>query len=792
MLKSYFKLAYRNLLKNKISSFINIFGLSVAIGCSIIFFLLLDLEYTSDRFHENAKNTFLVGYQLEGEEGGQRWGDSPLPLGPALKAKFPQIIDAVRIMDRSVTLRYKDKVFNESIRFAEPGFLDMFTFPLKSGDKLQTTDKNGLILSEKSALKFFGQENPIGKELVITFTKNRKATFFVKGVAKKFPLNSSFNFTLLASFDKLFDIGMSDKDDWGQLINATFIQVDNPTAVSTLPAQMLQYVQSHNAARIDRPISSFILEPLPTLSWESQKIRRIISSGSTTEALILLFVIGLFLLVQACVNYVNISLASATQRFKEIGIRKVAGSRRSQLIKQFLGEILLLCFLALLVGFYITEFVLLPGFFEIAGSADKISLFDFFKNIHMLSFFAVLLFVTGIGAGLYPALIISGVQPVTVLKGKLKLGGKKRFTSILLSFQFGITFTIICLVITFMQNNRYQMERDWGYNQEHVLSVELEDGEQFEMIKNVAAQDPNVIQTAGSVHTFGKAQGQAVVVVVGNKYEVIRFDVGINYLETLGIRLREGRFFKEEMSSDQDAALVVNAQFVQKMGWQNGIDQTVRYENKLYNVIGIVENFHYLSFYEKIEPVMIRVVPEKNFRYLAVRTFAGTGVQSANLLRSKWQGLFPDSPATVFFQDSVFENAFRNNVTITKIFTATAIITLIISCMGFFGLVTLMISKRTKELGIHKILGASTGQVAKLISKRFIFLIIISSLLPVPGGYYFLTALLDGIYNDYHVAVGVFPFVAAALIIMLTAFVTIVTHVYKASSSNPINALRYE
>lgn len=791
MFKSYFKLACRNLLKNKLSSFINIVGLSVAIGCSIVFFLMLDLEYTSDRFHENASNIFLVVYSLEGDEGAKRWGDSPQPLGPALEAEFHQVKRAVRVTDKGATVRYKDRIFNESIRFADFGFLDIFTFPLKWGNRPDSDQKNGLILSEEMSEKYFGEENPVGEQVEITFNSKGRDTYFILGVAEKFPHNASFSFNILAPFEKFLDINEKSVGDWKAFTGATFIEVNDPNDLSTVSAQMAEYIKRHNEANVDRPIASFSFEPLSTLSWESQEIERSISSGSTPQALIMLLVIGLFLLLQACFNYVNIALASASRRLKEIGVRKVVGCQRIQLVFQFLGENLLMCFLAFIGGLALTEFIFVPGLMEITGSPDQMSLFDFFTNLHLWMFFVLIVLLTGIGAGAYPALAISRLQPVSIMKGKPKLSGKKRFTSFLLALQFGIAFLILCLLVAFVQNNRYQQRRDWGYNQEHVINVSLEKGNQFEIFKNAVESNPNVLQIAGTGSLIGRSESQAVVEVEAVKHEVIRLDVGFNYLETLGMRLKKGRFFDPVLSTDRDSALVVNERFVQDMGWEHAIDQPVRYEKRSYTVIGVVEDFHYDFFFEEIQPALIRLVPEEDLNYLVARVKAGSGTRSVAAFKGVWQKLFPGRVFDVVFQDSVFEQAYRNNVAITKIFLATAVITLIISCMGLFGLVSLMVSRRAKELSLHKVLGASVIQIANLITKRFALLLAASVLIALPGGYFFLNALLDGVYK-YHMPLSALPFVLAALIVLSTAFFTIVTQVYKAAVRDPIDALRYE
>ncbi len=791
MFATYVKLAYRNLIKNKLSSFINLTGLSVAIGCSIVFFLLLDKEYTSDRFHENADRIFLVIYTLEGDESAKRWGDSPLPLGPALESEFPQIERAVRLMDVNATVRRESHVFNESIRFVDPDFLEMFTFPLKSGRTDSLMEQNALILSHDMAEKYFGEQDPVGEQLTLTLSPNRQESYIVRGVAEEFPHNASFSFGILASVGKLRDIGILEDDNWNTFVRGTFVQVKNRGDTSEIAGRMGRHIQRHNAANVDRPVASFAFEPLPSLSWESQEIERSVSAGSTPQALILLFVIGLFLLIQACFNYVNITLGSSTRRLKEIGIRKVVGCQRTQLVTQFLGENVLMCLLALFGGLLVTEFILLPGLMGIMESPERFSLLDLFKSSHLWLYLVLVLVLTGIGAGAYPAWIITRLQPVNIMKDKFKIGGRKRFTSVLLSIQFGIAFVIIALVAAFLQNDRYQKRRDWGYSQAHVINIHLEDAAQFPALRNGVALNPNVVSAAGTAHAVGRSRSQAVVEVAAEKHEVVRFDVGLDYLEIIGVRLQEGRFFRADLSTDFDSAIVVNQRFVREMGWSRAVDQTVRYENRLFNVIGVAQDFHHDFFFEEIRPAFMRLIPEGSYNYLSVRVSPGTGVQAAAVLNDLWRKLFPDAVYSAFFQDSVFEQGFRNNMTITKIFTATAVITLLISCMGLFGLVTLMISMRRKEFGIHKVMGASVAQISRLITRRYALLLSASMILGLPISYLFLKALLDGVYK-YHMPLGPLPFLLAGLVILVTAFLTIAAQVYKAAVRIPIEAIRYE
>lgn len=791
MLFTYFKLAYRNLLKHKLSSFINLTGLSLAIACSLVFFLLLDKEYTSDRFHENCDRIFMVGYTLEGAEKYESWGDSPLPLGPALAAEFTQIEQAVRILDKSVKIRADKNIFTESIRFVDSSFLKMFTYPLLQGRPSILSEKNSLILSREMAEKYFGEEEPLGKRITLIFSATQQESYLVRGVAEKFPFNASFSFNVLASIEKLESLGMINPDDWEKYVQATFILVQNPEDIAAISVQTAQYIKRHNFANSDRPLASLVFEPLATLSWESQEIERSISSGSTPQALILLLVIGLFLLLQACFNYVNISLGASAGRLKEIGIRKVVGCHRKQLMSQFLGENLLLCFFALLGGLLITEFVFLPGLAGIMEGSDKLSLLELWHRPQLWLFLLLLLLTTGIGAGAYPAIILSRLQAINIFNKKSEIGGKKRFTNALLVVQFGVAFVIICLMTAFLQNNHYQRQRDWGYQPEHIININLENSGQYQILRNAVKLYPNVVQVSGAKHLLGRTHTQSVLEFNAEKQEFIRFDIGPKYLETLGIRLKQGRFFRHDLSTDSESAILINESFVQKMGWAEAVDKVIRFDEGLYTIIGVVEDFHYDFFFEEIKPVFFRQRPEEQNIYLSARIKAGSGVRSMADFENAWKSLFPDSVFNAFFQDSVFEQGFRNNNTITKIFSLTAVLTLFISCMGLLGLVTLMIAQRKKELSLHKILGATVGQISRLLYKKYTLLLTAALFLAVPFSYFLLLNLMDAIY-PYHIPLDLFPFAAAAAAVLFTAFLTLTSQVYQAAVKDPIEALKYE
>lgn len=791
MFKNYVTLAYRNLLKNKLASIINIVGLSVAIGCSMVVFALVEGQAMKDEFHENAASIYLVGHTIEGNRGPESWGSSPVALGAALEADFPAIEEMVRVLSYGGSLRYEQTVFSENFRLVDPAFLDLFTFPLRSGSKAALQDPNSVILSHAIAEKYFGTANPVGQEITITLDNQDPEVYTVGGVAEEFPFGTSFSFSVLMSINKTRDLDYALDDNWSGVARATFIQVRSPQDVAAIERQLGSYLERQQAARPDRPMTGFFFEPLLTLSDKAQVIRGSIAGGENPDAMFMLGVIGAFLLLLACINYTNVAVASATRRIKEIGVRKVMGGQRRQLIVQFLSENLVLCLLALGLGVVLGETVFLPGMMAATGNNLDVTLAVFFNSPTIWFYFVALLLATGIGAGLYPALYISGFAPVSILRGRLKVQGKERFTKTLLTIQFAISFLAVALGVVIWQNNNYQRDRDWGYTYEHVVSVPLDQADQFQPLSDQAQQNPNILDVAGTTHHVGRFASSSIVTLLDEPIRVQRFDVGPGYLETMNIRLRAGRFLDENLTTDQQSALLINQTFADELGWDEPIGQTLTYDNTAYTVVGVLEDFHHSSFFSPIQPSIFRLADADAFNYLVVRTRPGTGVKTADALEASWRALYPNSPYNGFFQDSVFERAFRDNRTIMRLIAGTSTIALLLSCMGLFGLVVLMITKKMRDLSIHKVLGATIWQVAHLINKPFILILILAALLGTPLSYYLLNIVLSTFY-EYHVAVGPLPFIIGVLVVLTTATLTIASQIYKAAHANPVDALRAE
>jgi ABC-type antimicrobial peptide transport system permease subunit len=676
--------------------------------------------------------------------------------------------------------------------------MEMFTFPLKYGNKHALSLRNAVVLDEETAWRYFGDENPLGKQLSIIFNNKQKESFIVRGVAEEFPETASFGFSILVNYEKQFKLGLSDRNNWKQLTSATFIQLSHPENIHTITAGMNRYIELQNAANSLRPMSKLVFEPLRSMGRNTYKVRDSISHISLHPSQVIQLPIStLFLLLLACFNYMNISIVAAARRVKEIGIRKVVGGTRLQLVIQFIGENLLLCLIALPLGIAFTQYVILPAFNTAFGDFFNLSIMDFTSDMNLWFFLVGLLLLTGFSAGAYPAFYISAFQPTHIFKGSQTTKGKRVFTRILLAFQFVFSLIAVISGIVFTQNSIYQNNLDWGYNQEQVIVIPIE-SEYYTMYKDEIARHSNILSTAGCRMHIGKSYRQVVVKTIetetvgeANNYAVVSFDVGFDYVETMGLRLKEGRSFRRILKTDIDQAVIVNETFVNHMGWQNAMGKKVFLEKKTYQVIGVMEDFHYRVFTEKIEPALLRISPGDTFNYLAVKVRAGTAQQTVGFLQKTWGQVIPAAPYTGFFQDDVFAVYLQIMENLTIINIAWAIIFLFITCTGLFALVSLTITKRMKEISIRKVLGASLPEIIQLVTMDFIILIVIASVIALPTTYFLLNFLLDALI-EYNVGVGPFALILAFVFVFAAALLTIFSRVYKAAASNPADNLRFE
>ena len=794
MLKSYLVVALRNLFRNKLYAAINIIGLGVAIALCVVGFINYQFSQSFNTFHKNAEKIYTVNSFKLQDHNRRNYSYTAMAMGPIIQKDIPGIAKMVRLSESRGTLRYEDRVFNESFLYADEGFFEMFSFPLLMGNKDVLTDKSAIVITREIAEKYFGKENPIGKQMVFSPDGEKIFDFFVRAVVENFPLNSSIQANVITAFANVEPLREFDINSWKHWSRALLIQVSDNASVATIEQKLQEYLPAFNEVNSENwQFAGYYLDYFPKLASNTRDLSGDpFHNGMHPAAIMGPSVTALLVLLLACFNFINTALAFAGRRLKEIGIRKVVGGRRSQLIAQFIGENLILCFIALLFGI-VLSFIFVPAYDSLW---PEISLtFNLMENIELLGFLATLLMVTGIAAGAYPAFYISGFNPVRIFRGKQKLGGTNLLIRILLVFQFALSITAIIAGILFQNNAEFLETFDRGYDREQIAIIPVKGEQEYSLVKNAIENHPNIVQVAGTRHNIMQSWTSADVEHGESKMRATVFQVGENYFQTQGLNLIDGRWLNHELQTDIDGAVLVNETFVKQFGWNNPIDKSIKAmiseTETQYHIAGVVKDYHYNSVWRTIRPVMVQLAPKENYRYLLVRFRSNDILAISEYLESEWKTLFPHVPYDGYFMDKLLAEEAKVNGSIRQVFFYIAIISVLISVMGLFALVSLNIAKRTKEIGIRKVLGASIMHIGQLISKEFVILLVIGSVIATGMGYFMVDALMGSIW-DYYVDFGVLPFITAAAMVFLSAILTVSSQVYRVATSNPVDSIREE
>ncbi|MEM1096427.1 MAG: ABC transporter permease [Bacteroidota bacterium] len=785
MLKSYLVLAYRNLLKNRVAASINLVGLSVAIGVALVAFLFIYSKTFRDTTHANGDSIVLLE-QVKLEESETRFfGITPAPLGPALAEDTPQVLSAVRMTWGFGKVDHQGNTFDQPVNFVDPAFLDVFTFPLAEGFPGALNDLNTIILSHNAAAKYFGAEPAVGQELTLTMSGQEAVMFTVGAVAEPFAMNAGVDFDALLNIANATDrYGWFAADDWARDVT-TFLHVSNTEVLPDVLAQANSYVPQRHAAEQNETVQRYQATPLTQIPWRSE-LNASPTGTPPWAPIIVLSVIATFLLTLACLNYVNISLSAASRRLREIGMRKVMGGSRMQLVGQFLVENTLLCFLALLVGAILAAALLIPAFSEISGATLALNLFAYPVLWGVLG---GLLAIIALVSGAYPALYIASFQPVTIFRGQQALGGRRVFSQVLLTVQFVLAFITMIVSLNFVTSARDFVDRDWGYEQDQTLAIEARD--QLERLRSVAEQLPGVAAVAEAREHIGRSFNAFKVDVNGQETTTIAFDATPNYAEIMGLRLLSGQYPVAGVQHAQE--VLVNETFIAPHEWTpaEALGKAIQADSITYTIGGVVADFHYDNFHHAIKPVMLRAGERAEANYLVLKLNAGSATATVKALEAQWSGLVPGTAMRYVFQDDVFDEFFRGNKGTQRVFVFTALMALLLSCMGLFGLAAQNATSRMKEVGIRKSLGASLGQVARLVNQRFVVLLLIAAVIATPLCAMLVEALLSSIFS-YHSGVTPLPFMLAYIIVFLVAALTISTQVYRIAVVNPADVLRDE
>ncbi len=787
MIQSYLITGWRNTLRHKSTSLISGMGLSLAVGVAVTVFIFMDFMFSLDHFHARRDRIFQVISLVQPDSQLEKWGDSPILLAPSLQADDAAVERSARLEFASGSLRYNDLVFNESIWFTDPAFLKMFSFPVVEGNLLALENPKGIVLTRQKAETYFGKESALGKTVSIKFSSGQKQEFIVTGILDV-PENSSMRPAILLPMVVFEQLQTKESSDWSYLTDATFVMLKEGQSIHQLDGSVAKYKKLQNESNPQWMISGFEFIPLSALATQSSQIEGPVSTGPQPAGIWSLGVIAIMLLLLASFNYMNVAVATVSTRLKEIGIRKVIGSRKGEITLQFLVENMVLCTFALVLGAVMSYALFLPGF----NTLFPFSLpFGFSSgNVAFLIFFGLLLFVSLV-SGMYPAIYIASFTPNQILRGREKFGQRSIFSRVLLSIQLLIAFTTIVGSFVFIDNSLYQKDRDWGYDQKSLLTIPVLNREQYLSLVDKIGSGNGVRMSGGSVNHVGYQNTKTSFDHLEKKFNTIRYQVGPQYIETMGLQLSQGRSFQQEIQSDPTESVIINETFVRKMNWTEPLKESFVIDSVKRYVIGVVKDFHYDGFYDPIGPVMFTMAKEENLRYLVVRTTPNNVGALNGFIRTAWKTIAPDDPYEGFPQDDVFAQFHQDNNANIKLLLAISGMTMALACLGLFGLVSYNITRRLKEFSIRKVFGANLIHIFKLMNRDYAWILIISFVLGAPTGFLLMNKLIQHIYPDPQ-PVGVLPFALAITLMVSTVAITIGSQLGRIAKENPGKTLRSE
>ena len=800
MFKNYFIVALRNLLRNKIYAFINIAGLSIGLACAMLIILYVKDEVSYDRFHANVNNIYRITTQGIDKNGGKGRKDPNTGYlqGPRFAQNIPEIKSFVRVQSGNENIKLGTEVKDQDLLLVDSTFFDVFSFPLISGNRHTCLkDPLSVVLSEDAAKKQFGTTDVIGK-IVMLKDDSVFVPHKVTAVAKKSPQNSSIKFEMLLPIRESKEDALN-SENWFNFFLNTFVVLPPQTNVQVVESKMNKFYNQDSkdaitslkakfGNEVDNWKSNYLLQPFLGMHMSTElPAQNGLSDASNPMYSYILSGIALFVLLIACINFINLTVARSVKRAKEIGIRKVVGGDRKQLIIQFLGESFLLCIIAFVLAIALVQLIL-PVFNDLSNKALALSyLFD----TKLVTGYIVLFILTGLLAGFYPALVLSGYNPVQTLYNRFNLAGKNYLQKSLVVLQFALASFLIIATFTIYKQFDFLTNEKLGYDDNDLVAVhkDFKTHDEAWLFKNELLKDPNIISVAprngGSWGTVAKI----------NNDSTIQFDyetVDETYLSTLKIPLVQGRNFSPDFPSDSANSVLVNESFVKQAGWKNPMGQTVNfwYNNKKYTVIGVVKDYHYQPLNQKIGPQLFTMKPDNNYGMVYIKIKPNTAAASLQTIQKKFKQLFPLSPYSYTFMNEANLRDYEAEAKWKQIMLFGAILTIFISCIGLFGLSVLSAEKRTKEIGIRKVLGASVKRVVTILSKDFLKLVFISLIIAIPAAWLAANKWLEN--YPYRIALDWWLFASAGILVVLIALVTVSFQAIKAAIANPVKSLRAE
>lgn len=787
MFRNYLITAIRNLIRQKGFSIINISGLAIGMAISILIFLWVQNELSYDKFNDNSDSLFRLVQTQHYSSGPLTTTCMPGPIAEDIKREIPEIVNSFMFYVQTATISYKDKLFTQEVRLADPELFDMFTFDFVTGDPKHVFDEiNSVVLSEKMAQKLFDNEDPVGK--IIKY--NDDHSFKVTGIFKEIPENSTFKFDLCIPFDYIKNFGFTfDKYGWNTF--QVYVELEKGIDYQLVNGKINKYLENKSRDQYkdegyDSDIDLFLF-PLSKIHLHSYS-----DSRGAIQFVYIFSAIAIFILLIACINFMNLTTARSAKRSREISIRKTVGANRGDLIRQFIGEAIIISFLSMMLALFIVWW-LLPYFNELT---EKNIFFDF-SNLNFWLILIGITFIVGLVAGSYPAFYLSAFNPIQTLRGGITKGkGNFYFRRALVVFQFTLSVGLIVSAIvvnrqlSFMQNNQIGMDLN------NVWSLTMRGGskEKFEVFKNELVKNPNIksVSRASSIPFFiGSNSG-------GFDWEgrdseddiLVGFEqTDVDYISTLNMRLIDGRYYDKSIQSDT-ASIVINEKAAKAFNMDDPIGKWISWgDDYKFKIIGVVRDFHHLPMQYEIDPMVLVYNPDAS-RLMFIKTAEGNQEEIQEQIKTNWESIFPNFPFEPRKLKDIYDKAYADEGKLIKIIGYFSVLAIFISCLGLFALSAYMAEQRTKEIGIRKVLGATIPGIISLISKQFIKWVIVANVIALPIAWFVMYDWLNTYV--YHTTLSPDIFIYTLIISLIIAMFTVAFQALKSAIRKPVDAIKWE
>jgi putative ABC transport system permease protein len=805
MIRNYLKVAVRYLLRHKGYTAINVLGLAVGITCCILIMLFVRSEWSYDKFHSKSDRIYRAWVREHYDDQDDIIDIiTPLPLAGALQSSFGEIESTCRVFNLNILAKTGEQSFSEDIRMVDSSFFSIFDFSLIEGSRENPfPTANSIILTENTAKKYFGDQNAIGKNIELQLA-NEKVMFSVSGIARSAPEESSIKYNALISFSNgKYLFSPRAMKAWFSTNPETYVLLREDADAGKLEKKFPSMVKQNLGEDYKEGGYIVTLQPITKIHLDTSLPAGIEPISNPKYSYILL-TIGILILLVACVNFITLSVGRSATRAMEVGVRKVLGAERQQLVRQFWGEAVLLTIVSVIIGITLSAMLVKP-FNQIINRQLSLDL-----DLVFVGYCILIIAIIGLIAGIYPAIILSGFKPVEILKGRLKLGNKTGLLrKSLITGQFVTSIAMIVCTIVIGGQLDYLRNKNLGYQKEQVVIIptnqpRLKGMELADLYRNELLKQPQVAGASVSLMSFSETPwisvGYSDDKNVYRSFQVNAVDP--YFLKTMGIQMAEGRDFSADNPADYTSAMIVNEALVKQFGWKSGVGQKLpgRIEQQ---IVGVVKDFNYQSLHTKVQPLAMVIKPDTFFRRIndisftsplqpriSVRLKAGNLVTNLNTLKQVWKSVAPDQEFEYRFLDETIAAQYRQEQRTATIVKLASGLSILIACMGLFGLATLTVVRRTKEIGIRKVMGASVSSVVRLLSKEFLVLVIVAALIAFPLGWWAMNKWLEDFAYRIHIEWWVFP--VAGIAALIIALLTVSFQAIKAALANPVKSLRTE